>query len=144
MLPKCFAESTFGFVGCRRLPKRSKPVVVRPRNRKCDHTTDNWRASRETEEENLTFALRIEHQSTLRAFNLIPVKLDFFDHPFTCPLCKEQIVYTSMHTVIVSSLRKCPCRQGELLINEGTITAAITDKKAPKRVVLAAAKRSRK
>src|SRR5215831_1548256 len=72
MLPKCFAESTFGFVGCRRLPKHSKPVVVRPRNRKCDHTTDNWRASRETEEENLTFALRIEHQSTLRAFNLIP------------------------------------------------------------------------
>src|SRR5215469_6695348 len=72
MLPKCFAESTFGFVGCRRLPKHSKPVAVRPRNRKCDHTTNNWRASRETEEENLTFALRIEHQSTLRAFNLIP------------------------------------------------------------------------
>ena len=72
-----------------------------------------------------------------------PVKLDFFDHPFRCPLCKEQIVYTSMHTVSVSSRRKCPSCQGELLINEGTVTA-ISDKKAPKRVGLATAKRSRK
>jgi hypothetical protein len=73
-----------------------------------------------------------------------PVKLDFFDHPFTCPLCKEHIVYTSMHTVIVSSRRKCPSCQGELLINEGTVSAAISDKKAPERVGLATAKRSRK
>src|SRR5215467_8437510 len=73
-----------------------------------------------------------------------PVKLDFFDHPFTCPLCKEHIVYTSMHTVIADSRRKCPSCQGELLINEGTVTAAISDKKAPKRVGLATAKHSRK
>ena len=73
-----------------------------------------------------------------------PVKLDFYDHPFTCALCKEHIVYTSMHTVIVSSRRKCPSCQGELLINEGTVTAVLSDKKAPKRVGLATAKRSRK
>ena len=73
-----------------------------------------------------------------------PVKLDFFDHPFTCPLCKEHIVYMSMHKVIVSSRRKCPSCQGELLINEGTVTAAISDKKAAKRASLATAKRSRK
>jgi len=41
-----------------------------------------------------------------------PVKLDFFDYPFTCPLCKEQIVYTWMHTVIVSSRRSAhPARE---------------------------------
>ena len=32
-----------------------------------------------------------------------PAKLDFFDHPFDCPICGEHIVYTSMLTVIVSS-----------------------------------------
>ena len=72
-----------------------------------------------------------------------PVKLDFFDHPFTCPLCKEHIVYTSMHTVIVDSRRKCPCCEGELLIRQGAITA-IGDRKPPKREAIANAKRSRK
>jgi hypothetical protein len=47
-----------------------------------------------------------------------------------------------MQTVIVSSQRKCPSCQGELMINEGTITA-IGDRKPPKRANLANAKRSR-
>jgi len=72
-----------------------------------------------------------------------PVKLDFFDHPFTCPLCKEQIVYTSMQTVILYSERKCPSCKGDLLIQEGKITA-IGDRKPPKRAVLGIQKRPRK
>jgi hypothetical protein len=28
-------------------------------------------------------------------FAVRPVKMDFLDHPFTCPLCKEPIVYRS-------------------------------------------------
>lgn len=72
-----------------------------------------------------------------------PVKLDFFDHPFTCPLCQEHTVYTSMQTVILKSRRKCPSCEGELLILEGTVTA-ISDRKPPKRETPAGAKRSRK
>ena len=72
-----------------------------------------------------------------------PVKLEFFDHPFVCPLCKEHIVYTSVHTVIVYSRRKCPSCQGELLINEGTATA-IGDNKPPRRASVASPKRSRR
>jgi competence CoiA-like predicted nuclease len=72
-----------------------------------------------------------------------PVKLDFFDHPFTCPICKASIVYTSMHTVIVSSQRKCPSCKGELMIEQG-VARAISDKKPPKREALPTAKRSRK
>ena len=137
-----FYPSLFGWLAPPKLTRASEPALSW--NQLRSNPLNCRSAEANTEEEKLVFSLSVEHQPTLRAFNLIPVKLDFFDHPFTCPLCKEQIVYTSMHTVIVSSLRKCPCRQGELLINEGTITAAITDKKAPKRVVLAAAKRSRK
>src|SRR5436305_12535310 len=59
----------------------------------------------------------------VKIFAVRPVKLDFFDHPFTCPLCKEHIVYTSMNIVLVDSRRKCPSCEGELLINEGVITA---------------------
>jgi hypothetical protein len=72
-----------------------------------------------------------------------PVKLDFFDHLFTCPLCKEHIVYTSMHTVIVDSRRKCPSCHGELLINEGTATA-VSARKPPKRSSLPSGNRSRR
>ena len=68
-------------------------------------------------------------------FAVRPVKLDFYDHPFTCPLCKEHIVYISMHTVIVSSRRKRPSCQGELLIYEGTVTA-ISERKPPKTALL--------
>jgi hypothetical protein len=72
-----------------------------------------------------------------------PVNLDFFDHPFTCPLCNREIVFTSMHTVILDSRRKCPSCQGELLINDGTVIA-ISEKKPPKQEALVNAKRSRK
>ena len=72
-----------------------------------------------------------------------PVQLDFFDHPFVCPLCKKEIVYISMHTVIVSSRRKCPSGKGELLIHEGTVTA-VSEKKPPERASAQRAKRSRK
>jgi len=72
-----------------------------------------------------------------------PVKLDFFDHPFTCPLCKEHIIYTSMQTVIAESKRKCPSCEDELQIHEGRVTA-ISDKKPPKGANLANAKRSRR
>jgi hypothetical protein len=72
-----------------------------------------------------------------------PVKLDFFDHPFTCPLCNREIVFTSMHTVILDSRRKCPSCQGELQINDGTVSA-ISERKLPKREALVNAKRSRK
>jgi hypothetical protein len=79
----------------------------------------------------------------LRFCPVRPVKLDFFDHAFVCPLCKVEIVYTSMHTVIVSSQRKCPSCKGELLIHDGTATA-IDDKKPPKRAIEPSAKRSRR
>jgi len=68
------------------------------------------------------------------------------DHPFTCPLCKEHIVYTfymSVHTVILDARRQCPSCQGELLIHEGTITT-VSDRKPPKAESLASRKRSRK
>jgi len=118
---------------------RNIPITLKSPQRRSAEAKENGRRNA------LTFAPRIEYQSTLWAFNLIPghsvdfrrrdqmatswtggvegsqnlleinlsarpvrpVKLDFYDHPFTCPLCKEQIVYTSMHTVIVSSRRKC-------------------------------------
>ena len=72
-----------------------------------------------------------------------PLKIEFFDHPFTCPLCKKEIVYTSMYTLIVSSWRKCPSCKGELLIHDGT-AAAISEKKPPRQASLASTKRSRR
>ena len=56
------------------------------------------------------------------------VKIEFLDHIFICPLCNVEIVYTTMQTVIVYSQRKCPSCQGELLIEQGLITA-VRDKK---------------
>lgn len=50
------------------------------------------------------------------------VKLEFYDHPFDCPICGKHIVYTSMHTVIVDSRRKYPSCKGELLIHDGAAT----------------------
>jgi hypothetical protein len=72
-----------------------------------------------------------------------PVKLEFYDHPFNCPLCNAAIVYMSMQTVIVHSQRKCPSCQGELQIHEGAVTE-ISDRKPPKHASLATAKRSRR
>ena len=72
-----------------------------------------------------------------------PVKLDSYDHPFTCPICKANIVYTCMHTVITNSRRACPSCKGEVLIEQG-VARAISDKKPPKREAPPSAKRSRK
>jgi hypothetical protein len=76
-------------------------------------------------------------------FPVRPVKLEFFDHAFICPLCSVEIVYTSMQTVISSSRRACPSCKSELLIQEGTITA-VSERKPPKRESTASTKRSRK
>lgn len=76
-------------------------------------------------------------------FAVRPVKLEFFDHRFSCPICKEHIVYTSMQTVIVSSRRKCPSCEGELLIHEGTVTA-ISKRKPPKHATAASTNRRTK
>jgi hypothetical protein len=70
-----------------------------------------------------------------------PIKLEFYDHPFNCPICKAAIVYTSMQTVILYSQRQCPSCQGELQIHEGVVTAI---RKPPKHASLATAKRSRR
>ena len=72
-----------------------------------------------------------------------PVKLEFFQHPFTCPLCKAAIVYTSMQTVIAYSTRLCPSCKGELVIQQGKIITA-SDRKPPKRASVASGKRSRR
>ena len=58
-------------------------------------------------------------------------KIDFFDHLFTCPLCRVEILFTSIHTTIVMSRRACPSRKGEVLIHENKIEA-VNDKKPPK------------
>jgi len=76
-------------------------------------------------------------------FAVRPVKLEFFDHPFTCPLCNVGIVFTSMHTVITDSRRKCPSCKGELLIHQGK-AMAINDRKPPKTASPANTKGSRK
>ena len=73
-----------------------------------------------------------------------PIKLDFYDHPFTCPICKAEIVFTSMQVKIVSSRRACPACKGELLIHEGVATptsAKKPPKQAKKRAVLGATAR---
>ena len=62
---------------------------------------------------------------------------------FYLPLCKAHIVYTSMHPVIASSRRKCPSCQGELLINDGTVSA-VSERKPPKQETPLNAKRPRK
>ena len=72
-----------------------------------------------------------------------PSKLEFYDHPFNCPICGKHIVYTSMHTVIADSRRKCPSCKGELLIHEGTATV-IGERKQPKPASVASTKRSRR
>jgi hypothetical protein len=54
---------------------------------------------------------------------LTPTKLELFDPAFISPIYNEEIVFTSMQTIIVSSRRFCPTCQGELLIQEGTVTA---------------------
>jgi hypothetical protein len=72
-----------------------------------------------------------------------PVKLEFYDHPFDCPICNSAIVYTSMQTVIVYSQRKCPSCHGEVLIEQGTVTP-LSERKPPKHASLATAKRSRR
>lgn len=61
-----------------------------------------------------------------------PVKLEFYDHSFTCPFCKQEITYTSMLVVIVSSRRNCPSCKGEVMITDGKISAA-TERKPPHR-----------
>jgi competence CoiA-like predicted nuclease len=73
-----------------------------------------------------------------------PIKLEFFDHPFTCPLCSTEIVYTSMEIVIVYSRRLCPSCKGELVIQQGKIITAAGDRKPPKRESVASGKRSRR
>jgi len=73
-----------------------------------------------------------------------PVKLEFFDHPFTCPICRMDIVYTYTQTLIVCSTRLCPSCRGELLIQQGKIFTALADRKPPKREGEATPKRSRK
>ena len=72
-----------------------------------------------------------------------PVRLEFYDQPFDCPLCGKQIVYASMHTIIMDSRRKCPSCKGELLIHDGTATA-ISEKKPPKHANVVSPKRSRR
>lgn len=72
-----------------------------------------------------------------------PVKLEFFDHSFKCPICKTDIVYTSMQAVILSSRRKCPSCKGELLIHEGTVKG-VSERKLPQPASLPRVKRSRK
>ena len=62
-----------------------------------------------------------------------PVKLEFFDHPFKCPICKTDIVYTSMQRTILYSVRLCPSCKGELEIQKGKIISAANDRKPPKR-----------
>jgi transcription elongation factor Elf1 len=73
-----------------------------------------------------------------------PIKLEFFDHAFTCPLCSAEIVYASMQTVIVSATRLCPSCKGELVIQQGKIVTAVSDRKPPKRESVASGKRSRR
>lgn len=71
-----------------------------------------------------------------------PVELEFFDHPFLCPLCKERIVYVSLQAIIVYSHRLCPSCKGELVIQQGKIITAISDRKPPTRQNVASANRS--
>jgi transcription elongation factor Elf1 len=65
-----------------------------------------------------------------------PVKLEFFDHAFTCPLCSADIVFTSMQRQIISSLRKCPSCKKHILIANGKavrVKAEAMIKKPPKK-----------
>jgi hypothetical protein len=72
-----------------------------------------------------------------------PIKLEFYDHPFNCPICNAAIVYTSLQTVIIHSTRLCPSCKGELVIQQGKVITAVTDRKRPKGESLSA-KRSRR
>ena len=65
-----------------------------------------------------------------------PVRLEFYDHPFTCPHCSVEILFTSMQQVITSSQRSCPSCKKPILIEDGKVLrlkADMSGKKPPRK-----------
>jgi len=63
-----------------------------------------------------------------------PTKLQFYDHPVTCPYCRAGITVYSLMEYIIAARRTCPHCKHEMLIHEGRATKipAENAKKPPK------------
>jgi hypothetical protein len=59
-------------------------------------------------------------------------KLEFYDHPFVCPYCHTEVVFTSMMETLLGARRKCPACQQEMLIEDGKAVRLPGDRQGKK------------
>ena len=55
----------------------------------------------------------------LKLMAIRQTKLEFYDHPVTCPYCHVEVVFTSMMERIILARRTCPACKVEMLIEDG-------------------------
>ena len=49
-----------------------------------------------------------------------PTKLEFFEHPATCPYCQAEVTVVSLMQRLLASPRVCPACKREFFIEDGT------------------------
>jgi len=60
------------------------------------------------------------------------VKLEFHDHPVTCPYCRTNLVFTSLMERILAARRTCTVCRKEMLIEDGKAIRIPTEGKIKK------------
>ena len=66
-----------------------------------------------------------------------PTKLQFYEHPVTCPHCGAKVIVTSLMERILAARRNCPACKREMFIDDGRavkIPGESASKKSPKHV----------
>jgi hypothetical protein len=48
-----------------------------------------------------------------------PTKLEFYEHPVTCPYCGAKVIVTSLMERILAARRNCPVCKREMFIDDG-------------------------
>ena len=66
-----------------------------------------------------------------------PTKLQFYQHPVTCPYCRSKVVVVSVMEIILAARRHCPACKKEMFVENGRA------KKMPKEVEQKTAKQVR-
>ena len=64
-----------------------------------------------------------------------PTKLQFYEHPVTCPYCGAKVIVTSLMERIPAAPRNCPVCKREMFIDDGRVVkmpVEVTSKKPPK------------
>ena len=70
----------------------------------------------------LRFVFATQDSGSIAILKLVAsrqTKLEFYDHPVTCPYCHVEVVFTSMMERIILARRTCPACKVEMLIEDG-------------------------